>query len=258
MSNVSSHEGQPNKVITALPSIPLNSASHSPMPDSLTRSIETTTLHLIWLLPHLCLVLNLSVLYGRSAFWGHRECKPEQAGNPGPREKGYWGECGQRWWSGQTPVQKIHEQGWEYLQVSSVKEIRGILHTLTLKPEVKWSEVGQSCPTLCDPMDCSLPGFSVHGILQARILERVAFSFSRRSSQPRDRTVVSCLVGRRFYCVSHQGSSEAWYCLKTLALPKVRLRRKYSGNSRLVPFLTSQQNPTRPCDMKGLIGVSRC
>ena len=36
----------------------------------------------------------------------------------------------------------------------------------------------QSCPTLCDPMDCSLPGFSVHGILQARTLEWVAVSFS--------------------------------------------------------------------------------
>ena len=44
------------------------------------------------------------------------------------------------------------------------------------------SEVAQSCPTLCDPMDCSLPGSSVHGILQARILEWVAISFSRGSS----------------------------------------------------------------------------
>ena len=60
------------------------------------------------------------------------------------------------------------------------------------------SEVTQSCPTLCDPMDCSLPGSSVHGILQARMLEWVAISFSRRSSQPRDRTWVSCIVGRRF------------------------------------------------------------
>ena len=48
------------------------------------------------------------------------------------------------------------------------------------------SEVVQSCLTLCDPMDCSLPGFSIHGILQSRILEWVAISFSRRSSQPRD------------------------------------------------------------------------
>ena len=48
------------------------------------------------------------------------------------------------------------------------------------------SEVAQSCPTLCDPMECSLPGSSVHGILQARVLEWVAISFSRGSSRPRD------------------------------------------------------------------------
>ena len=40
------------------------------------------------------------------------------------------------------------------------------------------SEVAQSCPTLCDPMDCSLPGSSIHGIFQARVLEWVAISFS--------------------------------------------------------------------------------
>ena len=48
------------------------------------------------------------------------------------------------------------------------------------------SEVAQSCPTLCDPVDCSLPGSSVLGILQARVPEWVAISFSRGSSQPRD------------------------------------------------------------------------
>ena len=47
-------------------------------------------------------------------------------------------------------------------------------------------EVAQSCPTLCDPMDCSLPGSSVHGISLARILEWVAISFSSASSPPRD------------------------------------------------------------------------
>ena len=52
--------------------------------------------------------------------------------------------------------------------------------------------VAQSCLTLCDPMDCILPGSSAHGILQARILEWVAISSSRGSSQPRDRTCVSC------------------------------------------------------------------
>ena len=60
------------------------------------------------------------------------------------------------------------------------------------------SEVAQSCLTLWDPMDCSLPGSSVYGIFQARILEWVAISFSRRSSPPRDWTQVSCIVDRRF------------------------------------------------------------
>jgi len=48
------------------------------------------------------------------------------------------------------------------------------------------SEVAHSCPTLFDPINCTPPGSSVHGILQARILEWVAISFSRGSSQPRD------------------------------------------------------------------------
>ena len=60
------------------------------------------------------------------------------------------------------------------------------------------SEVAQSCLTLCDPMDCSLPGFSVHGVFQARVLEWVAIAFSRGSSQPRDRTWFSRIVGRCF------------------------------------------------------------
>ena len=63
---------------------------------------------------------------------------------------------------------------------------------------MKESEVAQSCPTLCDPVDCSLPGSSVHGILQTRILEWVAISFSRGSSRPRDQTRVSRIGGRRF------------------------------------------------------------
>ena len=60
------------------------------------------------------------------------------------------------------------------------------------------SEVAQSCLTLFDPMDCSLPGSSVYGIFQAGILEWVAISFSRGSSQPRDQTQVSRIVGKRF------------------------------------------------------------
>ena len=60
------------------------------------------------------------------------------------------------------------------------------------------SEVAQSCSTVLDPMDCSPSGSSLHGIFQARILELVAISFSKRSSQPRDWTPVSRTVGRHF------------------------------------------------------------
>ena len=61
--------------------------------------------------------------------------------------------------------------------------------------------VTQSCLTLCDPMDWSLPGTSVHGILQARMLEWVTISFSRGSSQPRDLIRVFCVscIGRWFF-----------------------------------------------------------
>ena len=62
----------------------------------------------------------------------------------------------------------------------------------------------QSCPTLCDPMDCSPPGTVVHGILQARTLEWVAISYAKGSSQPRNRTLVSCISGRLF--TSYKGS----------------------------------------------------
>ena len=58
--------------------------------------------------------------------------------------------------------------------------------------------VPRLCPSLRDPMDCSPPGSSVHGIFQARVLEWVAISFSRGSSRPRDRTPVSCFAGRFF------------------------------------------------------------
>ena len=60
--------------------------------------------------------------------------------------------------------------------------------------------VAKSLLTLCAPMDCSPPGSSVHGISQARILEWVVTSFSRGSSQPRDRTCISCIGRWILYC----------------------------------------------------------
>ena len=66
---------------------------------------------------------------------------------------------------------------------------------MALKSEVL---VAQVCPTVCAPRDCSPPGSSVRGILQASILEWVAILFSRVSSQPRDQNWVSHIAGRFF------------------------------------------------------------
>ena len=73
----------------------------------------------------------------------------------------------------------------------------------------------QSCLTLCDLMDCSLPGSSVHGILQAGILEWVVISFSRESSRPRDRTQASWVswIAGRFFTAEPLGKS--LLCLET-------------------------------------------
>ena len=79
--------------------------------------------------------------------------------------------------------------GTAYSLPRSSSESKKIYCVLTMS-EVK---VTQSCPTLCDPMD-----YAVHGLLQARILEWVAFPFSRGSSQPRDRTQVSSIAGGFF------------------------------------------------------------
>ena len=68
-----------------------------------------------------------------------------------------------------------------------------------------WRSVAQSCPTLCDPVDDR-----VHGILQARILEWVAFPFSRGSSQPRDRTQVSHIAGGFFTSWATREAQEYW------------------------------------------------
>ena len=71
--------------------------------------------------------------------------------------------------------------------------------------------VVQSCPILCDPMDCSLPGSRVHGILQARILEWVAILFSRGSPQPRDQTQVSCIASGFFTsCATREAQEMRW------------------------------------------------
>ena len=88
--------------------------------------------------------------------------------------------------------------GWRMVGYSVFQNLVGVnLFTPLLYGKVKVL-VAQSCLTLCDPMDCSPPGTSVHGILQERILEWVAMPFSRGSSWPRDWTQVPCTAGRFF------------------------------------------------------------
>ena len=77
-----------------------------------------------------------------------------------------------------------------------------------------WVQLLSPCLTPCDAMDCSPPGSSVHGILQARTLDWGAISFSRGSSRPRDRTRVSCTRGRVLH---HRATREALRRLQMFA-----------------------------------------
>ena len=113
----------------------------------------------------------------------------------------------------------------------------------------KESEVTQSCLTLCDPMDCSLSGSSIHGILQVGILEWVAISFSSRSSQPRDWTQVSHIVGRHFTVWATREVQERWdYCINTILEPMSgALREQMSQRPSLMLAKAQMINHQRKC-----------
>ena len=87
-------------------------------------------------------------------------------------------------WMGYTPIQMflLLKKNFKWCIAAALS----LIHFVTL-----------SCQSLCDPVDCSLPRFSVHGIFQARVLEWVAVSFSKGSSGPRDQNRVSHIVGSR-------------------------------------------------------------
>ena len=109
----------------------------------------------------------------------------------------------------------------------------------------KWSEVkvSQLCPTLCDPMDCSLPGFSVRGILQARTLEWVAMPFSRGSSWPRDQTQVSRIAGRFFTVWATWEAPSLWTDIKYWKLKKKKYwRLSFSFQNLLVVLIKKKEN----------------
>ena len=82
---------------------------------------------------------------------------------------------------------------YSYVSLSTVRELTGS-HSFSCVH----AKLLQLCPTLCNPRDCSLPGSSIHGILQARTLDWVTMPSSRGSSWSRDRTCVSCIGGRCF------------------------------------------------------------
>ena len=79
-----------------------------------------------------------------------------------------------------------------------IKVMNRVLELIRVVKWMKESEVAQLCLILYHAMDCSLLSSTIHGVFQARVLERAATSFSRGSSQPRDRTQVSRIAGRRF------------------------------------------------------------
>ena len=84
-------------------------------------------------------------------------------------------------------------------------------------------------------MDCSLPDSFVHGIFQARALEWVAISFSRGSSQPWDRTLVSCISGRRFTVLSHQGLKSKTRLLLKKAVTKGEFQGEWAAPAPGLP-----------------------
>ena len=113
----------------------------------------------------------------------------------------------------QVPEYSCFENFWVLIyNTVNIKNITHILKALVIFESLKESWDEQICETLlsrherhaefrltlCNPMDCSLSGSSVHGILQARMLEWVSIPFSRRSSQPRDQTQVSCIAAKFF------------------------------------------------------------
>ena len=117
----------------------------------------------------------------------------------------------QEYWSG-LPFASLADLPNKEMEPESLKSLalaRGFFTTSATWEALllTWSEVKvtQLCPTLCNPV-----GYAVYGILQARILEWVAFPFSRGSSQPRDQTQVSCIAGGFFTSWATREVQEYW------------------------------------------------
>ena len=111
--------------------------------------------------------------------------------------------------------------------------------TLNLHRSVSVCVHAQSCLTLCKPLDCSPPASSVHGIFQARILEWFAIPFSRGFSWPRNRTRITCIVGR-FFTVEPLGSPSTQERAELLQAEKAYTQCIHSG-----PLMGGEMVPGR-------------
>ena len=103
-----------------------------------------------------------------------------------------------------------------------------------------WTKLLQSYMTLCDPVDYSPPGSSVHGILQARTLEWVAISFSRGSSQPRDQAWVSCIAGR--FLTTEPPGKPFRQCLASDSYLGTWLQSRLSTRSQIISSVWSRSS----------------
>ena len=120
-----------------------------------------------------------------------------------------------------SPSQTSHKRN---SSTTSFKKKKGkCLFSPEILQRSEWVKVAESSLVLCDPMDCNLPGSSVHGILQASVLEWVAIFFSRRSSWPRDQTQVSCIAGRFFIIWATREAEECWWTIPFMWLSKMSL-----------------------------------
>ena len=118
------------------------------------------------------------------------------------------GPLGSSWWFGFLRGIEVTQNGFfSILDAAGVVWVLKNFESVPLRPKLYISEVKvtQSCPTLCGPMD-----YTVHGILQARIRQCVAFPFSRGPSQPRDWTQVSHIAGRFFTSWATREAQEYW------------------------------------------------
>ena len=116
----------------------------------------------------------------------------------------------QEYWSG---LPCLHSGDPPNPVIESASQVSCIRRWILLVPPAAAAKSLQSCPTLCDPIDGSLPGSPILGILQARTLEWVAISSSRGYFWPRDQTLISC-IGK--WILYHYATWEAWEPLLSL------------------------------------------